>query len=445
MLKRKHMILAAAAAAVSPLASHAATVVFSYGTINYGTTLSNAGVIGGTTGTTAVPANDTLTNVIPVGDYFSIPVNVSVTGNANPEFGGPYATSNGAPQPKNLGLNSFVTTIADSAVTTVSPVAGTGTNTTVKTQPVPTATGQDTFTSIDASVFNAATSKGVIQATGTVGDPPTYNDPIAGTINSPNVDPSSATQLNKLTLGTTTDTTGDNGSIWKNLIYKVLANGTAVLTPNFQSAAVVHVAQAGTTSAAPAYGGRALGAGDNVTYLPTLTIVDGATSSTATHPIVSLTAEGSQVSGYGHNTLTTLHVQGANGKYFPAADTGVSAATADVEVTGFSPATDNEVYALEITGSTAIANIIAEINASNTGVIASVPTADVASIFPGYQIELVAKPGSTSSDQDLGIDLTGLTESGVTLAAVAAVPEPASAALLFGAAGLFLGRRKRNA
>jgi hypothetical protein len=53
----------------------------------------------------------------------------------------------------------------------------------------------------------------------------------------------------------------------------------------------------------------------------------------------------------------------------------------------------------------------------------------------------------TVSPEFLGVDFSSdSTTTGVTVTDVAAVPEPASAAgILLGAAGLLLGRRKRNA
>jgi hypothetical protein len=187
-------------------------------------------------------------------------------------------------------------------------------------------------------------------------------------------------------------------------------------------------------------------------------------------PIISLIGEESpgepaQSAAYGHNTIPTLVLSGSNGNYAGAADTGLSATIGDVEVEGFNPAGDNEIYALELAGANdaaVIANVISEINANNTGVVAELPTADVAASYLGYQVELVARIDSRSSDQDLGFDLSSLAENlggvgatvrgemqsltpgTITLAAVAAVPEPASFALLMGASGLLLGRRKRN-
>jgi hypothetical protein len=174
------------------------------------------------------------------------------------------------------------------------------------------------------------------------------------------------------------------------------------------------------------------------------------------NPLVSLTAEGSQETtpGYGHNTIPTLVLTGSHGSYVGAADTGLSGTLADVEVMTFNPATDNEVYALKLAGitggTTEINAIVAEINANSVGVVASdPPSSDISATFPGYQIELVAKSGSQSAVQDLGIDLSNLAENAtpgtVTLSAVAAIPEPASIGLLMGASGLLLGRRKRKA
>jgi hypothetical protein len=188
---------------------------------------------------------------------------------------------------------------------------------------------------------------------------------------------------------------------------------------------------------------------DSADALATLvTAVIPAVTTSGPKPIVSLTAQGSQtIAG---TSLPLLHVVGSNGSYVLAHDSVANLATANAEVTGFSPAGDSETYALKLNGSPTpaqITTIIADINASSAtdGVLALVPTADIAALVPGYQIELTATT-SKSGDQNIGFDFTQETNvAGVTVSDIVAVPEPASIGLLMGASGLILGRRKRKA
>jgi hypothetical protein len=116
MLKRKQMIVAAAALAAAPLASKAAvTLTFAYdSTVTYGT---NAAVTGGT-GTVSI-VNNTVT--IPSGDFFRFNVNVLVTGDTNAASGGAFDTSQGTTQPPLLGLTGFGYNITTSAVANDTP------------------------------------------------------------------------------------------------------------------------------------------------------------------------------------------------------------------------------------------------------------------------------------------------------------------------------------
>jgi hypothetical protein len=211
--------------------------------------------------------------------------------------------------------------------------------------------------------------------------------------------------------------------------------------------AIIYVTPGGGVSFNGDYGTYAAGGTQTMTFASAGLV----TTTTSAKPLVSLTAEGSQLAGYGSNTIPLLHVVGSNGGYIAAHDGGLSTATGDANVTGFSPATDNETYALKFSNTLSglqITALITEINLNSAtdGLLAVVPTADIAALFPGYQIELTATT-SKSASQDLGFDFSGATSvAGLTVTDVAAVPEPVSAAtLLLGASGLLLGRRKRNA
>jgi hypothetical protein len=315
----------------------------------------------------------------------------------------------------------------------------------VKTQPLPTAANQTTFTTVDSSVFNAGTSSGIIESNGTVGDPPNYTNPIGGTVNSAGTTPSSASTHNKLTLGSPTDTTGDAGSVFARLIYKVLTNGTAVITPNFLASptSLVTVVTPGTGATAPSYGSRPVGVGDTVTYLPALTIIDGS----AGHSIIALTAASAGTPTLYGTSKGTLTVTGNGGNYTPQfLPVSPAAVTGYVEGKGFSPATDNEIYGLDVTNLGTTAAVLAtEINTSYGSTIATTtyPGPGANPLGGAYNIFLdFSTP--PSGDNFLGFDFTqdpDALNQGATVASVALVPEPASIGLLMGASGLLLGRR----
>jgi len=207
------------------------------------------------------------------------------------------------------------------------------------------------------------------------------------------------------------------------------------------------------------------------------------TTGNSTHNIVSLTsatqAGGSYgvqlTSGTGANQATfapnapvpgTINVTKVGaGAYIPGFANGVSGATAGTgaiadfaAISGFA-AGDQEIYALKLlVGGTAptttqMNSIVADIGGqSGDGVntVASLigsPTGlagQIAGLFPGYDLMLTVTSGSATPF--LGFDFSQETNvAGVVVTNIAAVPEPASAAILLIGSGLILGRRKRNA
>jgi hypothetical protein len=158
----------------------------------------------------------------------------------------------------------------------------------------------------------------------------------------------------------------------------------------------------------------------------------------------------------------SINVTGSNGSYVKGQANNINSGAGQnkfyVQATGFNPATDVEVYALDLihtgagdTTPAEEATVASEINASQTGTavtavsFANAP-ASLQALFPTYDIFLTTT-GATNSPMNLGLDFSVETGvGGLSVTNVAAVPEPASAAgVLLGAAGLLLGRRKRNA
>jgi hypothetical protein len=462
MLKRKQMIVAAAALAAAPLATKAAVVTFTYNpVVLYGT---NPGVTAGTA--TASVTNNKVT--IPSGDYFQIGVQVLVTGDTNAASGGAYDKGSsgvaGSPQPANLGLTGFGFNIANSTPANVVPRVS-GASAAFVSHFVPADSATNSYN--PSSVGTASTTTGVVSA-------------IQAGLNpgSSNATPATYYLLN-LGAGTAQD-------IFTGLTYHALNANTDVLTPSVtgpNSIAYAVLASAGGTNTAPTYVSHITTNTDTVNILPALTVNPGAVTTgggPTTHNIVSLTSAtqtggnyGVQLaSGQGNNQATfnpgtnapliTVVNHGA-GVYTSGAANNVNGGAGDATdftgVTGFL-AGDQEVYALKLKvggatpTSTQINTIVTDISGQTGDGVSTVaslltPSAglptQIAALFPGYDLLLSVAAGSGSTTPFLGFDFSQETNvAGVTVTDIGAVPEPASAAmLLIGSSGLLLGRRKR--
>jgi len=251
-------------------------------------------------------------------------------------------------------------------------------------------------------------------------------------------------------------------------------------TPTGASSFASYYYLTGTASAGFGSGEFATANTDSVTYTAaalTIDIVGGTTTTSPTHhPIVSLTnAAAGSMGNYGSQIGKPIVITGSNGSYVfgytgttltdaPGTDPGLT--TGFTAVSAFNPLTDTEVYALKLNNaagaisptSTLIATIVSDFNnGTGNGTAASNVSAGAvagsayASLFPGYDILLTSTTGFSAGAggvADLGIDFSQDTDAataGLTVTEVAAVPEPATAAgIVLGAAGLLLGRRKKQ-
>jgi len=180
-------------------------------------------------------------------------------------------------------------------------------------------------------------------------------------------------------------------------------------------------------------------------------------SSSSAQPIISLltTAPTSYASQLGSTIALTYTGPGG---YVPGSTTFSALSKGYGVVTGFHTP-DTEIYALDVLNasggaltSAQISAVVSDINASESGVTASLVTGVYSKLFPGYDVLLTGTtPATTGTSYYLGIDFSATGDQdpatqGFTVGAIAAVPEPATmAGLVLGASGLLLGRRKNRA
>jgi hypothetical protein len=426
MLNRKYTILAGAVLAASPLVGKAVTMSFTYDAndISFAASATPGSGVG-----TFNSVTDTMT--VTPGTIIDIGVDVDVTNNPNSPnaYQGVYDSTAGAHhdlQPANLGIAAFGIGFATSSQSVA-----------------PFDAGQDAGNITVNSNFSQAIGQGSL-------DP--SNNILIGSISGGNgvstAVVSTAAGVAPLSYGA-----GSPAELFNSVQIDAGVAGTATITAtgiadnNFSY--VAYNSGGTSSSSKPVYKAVAMGATDTLNQLPALTVIVG--GAPVGHPIVSLTS--AQPTAYGSEVGTLTLTGKGNGSY-NVATLAVNPAqtTGYVGVSGFSPATDQEVYALKLGGSASTfgdAAIVTAINASlPVGVTASLVAGSAyASDFPGYDILLSTPTTSTVSSPDfLGFDFSqDSTQSGITVTGVAAVPEPATAAgIVLGAAGLLLGRRRNK-
>jgi len=502
----------AAAAAASAQMAHGATLSLFYGADPSYANSNNGIFVGGGYDPTGGSGNSTgggtyLTGVVvpvvpvvggpttinmAVGNYLSIAIDAVLTGDPNAAVA-TKQTGDGFAQPSFLGLSALGMTVAssDATGTKLTPFStATSPSTTINTLPsyLSTAIINNSLGTNGGIGYNAApawtslTAPGDVQpnlpgfdtspkSSGGVGlgsTSATGGAFPAGGNTSTNAGTSATfpTSVAKAVLeafgsGNNTSTYAAATDFLDSLAFKALAAGTITLTPAIVGGGTEYWKYNGNANVGgkttSTYAATPFGGSDVINNLPTLVIniVGGGPSG---HPIVNYA--GAANSSYAP-TIGTLTVTGGNGSYTVASMTGLNGGAGDgigtTEAVGFNPATDEEVWALDVlvNGSqaspTQLATLVAAINAgdanvgASAGVVATTTSPSPNPFGSGYNLYLDPQGFSPSF---LGLDLTSANDpllSGYTFSAIAVVPEPMTLGLLaLGGVGLMARRHRRK-
>jgi hypothetical protein len=411
------------------------------------------------------------TITVPLGQYLSISINALVTGVSNSEAGKQEKGTTGAvlTEPTSLGLSALgiriPTSSNDANGSILQPVNNGASYTSFNSVP-----GYNSFATLytgngssAAPQWQKSSPGDVEQNAGSVG----ANNQIFGGNSTPATNKPEINEVQQFSASS--NAYSNSTEFFEGLIYQGLSTGVVTLSPFADSTATQYwtvltpasspngsgVYKTGTTYQ-PSY----FGTSDSVGTLPVLVIDVVSTSSS--HAILSLTSSAPSAYGSSSGTLT---VTGSNGKYTLAQITGLTDVTNYVEATGWNPATDEEIYGLDVlvngqqANGNQLATLINAINgdSSGDGVSAGVSastTPDVGGFPSSYNLFLTyasptAAVGGPPASDFLGIDLSSGNDSnlvGYSFSEVAAVPEPMTIGLLaVGGVGLMARRNRRKA
>lgn len=426
---------------------------------------------------------------LPLGDYLSFGISDILTNNINPAAGNTAGKSKATiAQPTHIGLYSIGYHVLSSDVqgSSLNPNGNAGVRGTLNN-------GQTAYYStaqVGVTTIYGVTDPGDVEPdpAGTEPGPKTGGDVgmnfqiFAGgnVITSYNF----GNTTGQATLVGFAPTDGSNTAsaalatpMFTGLSYQGIKNGTVTLSPIVSQLAYFVVATTGTGTNSTTYNSQDFVSGDTIVSLPVLVVNIGTTATTSTptaHPIISLSSSGVQSnygvqitngSGVNQGTFSTgtnvLTVSGSNGKYNVAQVTNIDAEPTDtVEANGFNPASDIEIYGLDVTTTSSggtqlsaanLATLAADINSSATtgyGYGSSIASTSLTNDpFPAKYNLFLTFTGLTSGTEFLGFDLTQDPNipTGAAVYAVAVVPEPMSLGLLaLGGVGLLARRRKSS-
>lgn len=417
----------------------------------------------------SVPAGATspVTITVPIGDYLSLAVDAVVTGNTNTYAG---KTLSGHAQPAVMGLSELAMAVSssDANATFLTPLPSSGDSagtpdTTVNGVPAYTSTanvnntlGSTNYGSNDGTSAPAPTWGGVAGGGNVAPNEPGFsgssnqggvgffNGALVGVITGGNTSAAgnSASGVNSIKqFSGASATYAASTNFFDNLVFQALKAGTVTLNTFDITNGTEYWINPTPTSTTPNYAPSSSFDG-KVNALPLL-VIDITNPIVSTSPILSYGA--TAPAGYG-TQVGTLTVTGHNGSYNVAEVDGLTGQAGYVGFGGFTPVTDQEIFALDVTGASSaqLADIVTDIDAI-PGLTASTtaPAGDPFKSF--FDVFVDITPGA--SPGFLGFNLANDANlAGTQVAAVAVVPEPMTLGLLaLGGVGLMARRHRRKA